>query len=143
MRRKNIARIALVTACILLLPGLAMLTTDQLVWTLVDFIVAGALLLGAGLTYELIASRTGDTAYRVAIGLAVGAALVLVWVNLAVGLTGSANDLADLMYAGVLAVGVIGAIVARQPAMACRNSGVPRAEPSSKTLRPSPSIRLM
>jgi hypothetical protein len=37
-------------------------------------------------------------------GLAVGTALFLVWSNLAVGLIGSENNPANMMYLGVLAV---------------------------------------
>jgi GNAT superfamily N-acetyltransferase len=52
-------------------------------------------------------------AYRAAVGVALAAAFILVWMNLAVGVIGTEDDLANLMYVGVLAVGIIGAIVAR------------------------------
>ncbi|MDH3216094.1 MAG: hypothetical protein OEN01_07355 [Candidatus Krumholzibacteria bacterium] len=113
MQKKNIIRIALATGFILLLPLLAMQFTDEVVWDLTDFAVAGALLFGAGLTYELVARKAGNIAHRVAIGLAVATALILVWMNLAVGLIGSEENPANLMYIGVLAVGIIGAIIAR------------------------------
>jgi hypothetical protein len=54
-----------------------------------------------------------NTAYRFAAGMALVAALILVWVNLAVGLIGTPDDLANLMYVGVLVVGIVGAILAR------------------------------
>src|ERR687893_678489 len=38
---------------------------------------------------------------------------ILVWMNLAVGVIGSEDDPLNLMYGGVLAVGIIGAVVAR------------------------------
>ncbi|MCH7760846.1 hypothetical protein IIA15_05510 [candidate division TA06 bacterium] len=113
MKYKNIIRITLATAFILLLPLLAMQFTDEVVWDLADFAVAGALLFGAGLTYELVARKAGNIAYRAAVGVAVAAALILVWMNLAVGLIGSEDNPANLMYVGVLAVGIIGAIIAR------------------------------
>ena len=113
MQSKNLIRIALATACILLLPLLAMQFTDEVVWDLADFAVAGALLFCAGLTYELVARQAGNIAYRAAVGVAVAAALILVWVNLAVGLIGSEDNPANLIYVGVLAVGVIGALIAR------------------------------
>ena len=113
MRYKNVIRIALVTAFILLLPLLAMQITDEVVWDLADFAVAGVLLFGAGLTYELLARKGGTITYRAAIGVAVATALLLVWVNLAVGVIGSEDNLANLMYIGVLAVGITGAIIAR------------------------------
>ena len=116
MQDKNIIRIALVTACILLLPLVAMQFTDEVVWDLADFVVAGVLLFGAGLTYELVARRArkaGNTAYRAAVGVAVATALILVWMNLAVGIIGNEEHSANLMYGGVLAVGIIGALIAR------------------------------
>ncbi len=87
--------------------------TDEVVWDLADFAVAGVLLFGAGLTYELIARKPGNIAYRVAVGVAVAAALLLVWMNLAVGIIGNEENPAHLMYIGVLAVGIIGALIAR------------------------------
>ncbi len=100
-------------ALILLLPLVAMQFTDQVVWDVADFAFFGALLVGVGVTYELAARMTGDTAYRAAVGVALAAAFILVWVNGAVGIIGSEDNDANLMYGGVLAVGVIGAIIAR------------------------------
>jgi hypothetical protein len=59
------------------------------------------------------AMKTDNTAYRSAVGVALAAALILVWLMGAVGVIGVEGDRADLMYFGVLAVGIIGAIVAR------------------------------
>ena len=113
MRNKNILVIALATAILLLIPLVAMQFTDEVVWTFSDFVVAGALLFGAGVTYDLITRRAGNIVYRSAVGLAVGTALFLVWANLAVGLIGSENNSVNLMYLGVLAVGIVGTILAR------------------------------
>lgn len=82
-------------------------------WDLADFVIAGALLFGAGLSYRLLAGRSRNTAYRAGVGVALLAALILVWMNLAVGLIGSEDNPANLMYGGVLAVGVTGALIAR------------------------------
>jgi len=100
-------------ALILLLPLLAMQVTDEVGWSLADFVFAGALLVGAGLTYELIARTMTNTAYRAAVGVALAAALILVWLSLGVGIIGRDGDPANLMYFGVLAVGIIGALIAR------------------------------
>ena len=51
--------------------------------------------------------------YRFAVGVALVTALILLWVNGAVGVIGSENNDANLMYFGVLAVGIIGAVIAR------------------------------
>ncbi len=114
-RRGSRLRIAAwsAAALILLLPLVAMQFTDQVVWDVADFAIFGVLLVGVGVTYELAARMTGDTAYRAAVGVALAAAFILVWVNGAVGIIGSEDNDANLMYGGVLAVGVIGAIIAR------------------------------
>ena len=52
-------------------------------------------------------------AYRSAIGLAFAAAFLLVWLSLGVGIIGKDGDPANVMYFGVLAVGITGALIAR------------------------------
>ncbi len=54
-----------------------------------------------------------NTAYRLAAGVALGGALILVWLSLGVGIIGADGDPANLMYFGVLAVGIVGALMAR------------------------------
>ena len=56
---------------------------------------------------------TQTTAYRAAAAVVAGTALFLVWAMVAVGIIGIEGDRADLMYFGVLAIAVSGAIVAR------------------------------
>lgn len=56
---------------------------------------------------------TNKKAYRSAIFIAVAAALMLVWLSLGVGIIGKDGDPANRMYFAVLAVGIIGAVVAR------------------------------
>ena len=113
IENKNTIRIVLVTAFLLLIPLVAMQFTEEVAWGLADFAVAGILLLGAGLTYEFIARKGGTTAYRIAIGIAVATALILVWANLAVGIIGSEDNPANLMYLGVLATLITGVFFAR------------------------------
>jgi hypothetical protein len=105
--------IVLAAASILLLPLLAMQITDEVAWDLADFAVAGALLVGTCLMYELAVRKAGNIAYRAAVGVAIAAAFILAWMVGAVGVIGEDGDRADLMYGGVLAVGIIGAIIAR------------------------------
>ena len=73
----------------------------------------GALLIGVGVAVELASRKTGKAAYRAAVGLALASALLLGWVNGAVGIIGSEDNDANLMYGGVLAVVAIGAIIVR------------------------------
>jgi hypothetical protein len=57
------------------------------------------------------AENSEGTAYRVATGIAVATALVLLWINAAVGIIGDGP--VNLMYLGVLIVGFVGACMAR------------------------------
>ncbi|RPJ03452.1 MAG: hypothetical protein EHM31_00755 [Candidatus Aminicenantes bacterium] len=92
---------------------LAIPLVAQFPWSMGDFVVMGVLLFGAGLMYVLIARLSDIVAYRMAVGIAVAAGLLLIWVNLAVGIIGSENNPANQLYAGVLLVGFIGAAFAR------------------------------
>ena len=101
-------------ACALLLvPLVAMQFTREVMWTASDFIVFGAMLFGALGLYELAARNARGTAYRWAAGIAVAAGFSLVWINLAVGVIGSEDNPANLMFVGVLAVALLGALGAR------------------------------
>jgi len=97
----------------MLLPLVAMRFTDEVVWDEIDFAVMGALLFSACGACELAARITRNSAYRAAVGVAVVAAFILVWINLAVGIIGSEDNPANLIYGGVLAVGLLGALIVR------------------------------
>jgi hypothetical protein len=105
---RSVLGIAVATAFILLIPLLA-----NWAWTLSDFVTAGALIFGTGLAFVLVARKGGNIAYRMAVGVALAAAFLLVWINLAVGIIGEPDEVANLMYIGVLAVGISGVFVAR------------------------------
>ncbi len=111
--RRQMWYVSLATSSILMVPLVANLFTDEVNWSLFDFIVMGILLFGTGLTYVLILRISDSIAYRTAVGVALAAAFLLFWVNGAVGIIGVACNDANLMYGGVLAVGIIGAIIAR------------------------------
>jgi hypothetical protein len=85
-------RIALwgTAAFLLLLPVVVMQFTNEVNWDETDFIVFGVMLVIACGTYELAARMTGNTAYRAAVGVAIVAAFLFIWINLAVGIIGPA-----------------------------------------------------
>jgi len=85
MQKKNIIYIAIGTILILLIPLLAMQFTSEVNWNIVDFVVAGILLFGAGLTYQYFA----NTKYKISVGIAVTIVLILIWLELAVGIFGT------------------------------------------------------
>ncbi len=77
--------IVLGTGLILLAPLIAMQFTDEVDWTLGDFVVASALLLGTGLMFELCARKLKG-GHRIVLALVLLFLLALVWADLAVGI---------------------------------------------------------
>lgn len=100
-------------ALILLLSLVAMQFTDEVNWSTADFAFAAGLMLAVGISFELTVRKTADPAYRAAIGVALAAAFLLVWLSFGVGIIGADGDPANLMYIAVLAVGIVGALAAR------------------------------
>lgn len=114
-RRWNRWRIAAwsVALGLLLVPLIGMQFSDEVAWTGFDFAFAAALVIGTGIAFEIAIRHATNNAYRIAFGVALGAAFVLIWVTGAVGIIGSENNSANLMYGGVLVVGTLGALLAR------------------------------
>lgn len=110
---KSLLRVALATAFLLLIPLVAMQFSQEMKWDLADFILAGVLLFGTGLTYVVVSRMGNTTSYRLGAGVAVLAGLLLIWINLAVGFLGSENNPANLLFGAVLVVASVGALVAR------------------------------
>jgi hypothetical protein len=85
-QNKRLAGIVLTVTFLLLIPLIAMQFTDEVNWTLLDFVGAGALLLGTGLMCELAIRKIKKIKYRIAICAAILAVLFLIWAELAVGI---------------------------------------------------------
>ena len=101
-------------ALLLLLPAIAMqLGAPGVLWTAADFLVMGVLLAMLCGVYEIGARMSGNGLYRAGFGVTALTGLLTVWVNLAVGMLGSENDMINLMFAGVLFIAAAGALVAR------------------------------
>jgi hypothetical protein len=77
MKNKRLIGILAAAALLLLIPFLA------------DFVLAGVLLFGAGLVFEMILRTIKKFEHRIAISAVVLAALLLIWIELAVGLFGT------------------------------------------------------
>jgi hypothetical protein len=98
-------------ALVLLLPLVAMHFTAEVNWSPGDFLFAGVLVLAVGIPMEVTVRKTGQSAYRIAAGLALVTGFLLLWMNGAVGITDSDADL--LLALLVPAVAIVGALVAR------------------------------
>lgn len=89
MHKKNVIRIAIVTALILSIPLVAMQFSDEVDWGLHDFIVIGALLFGTGMIYEFGIKKLRTTTQQMIAAAILLAVLLLIWAELAVGVFGS------------------------------------------------------
>lgn len=103
----------LLPALLLLVPLIAMRYTNEVNWTGSDFAVAYVVLASAGFALRFLFRRASDWAPRFAAVAAVGSTLFMTWVNLAVGLVGRENHGANVLYLGVVAIAVFGAIASR------------------------------
>lgn len=100
-------------AGLMLLPVLPERIGGDAAWEPGNFMFLGILFLAAAAAFEVALRTPSRLAYRVAAGIAASAALLQIWINLAVGIIGSEDDPANAIYLGVLAVGVLGPIIAR------------------------------
>lgn len=111
--RRQVLMVGIGTACLLMIPLIAMFFTKEVNWGLLDFVVMGILLFGAGLTYVMISKAAENYAYRFAAGIAVAGGLLLIWMNLAVGIIGAEGNPANFLYLAVIASGIIGTVLSK------------------------------
>lgn len=81
--------IILIVTTLLLIPLIAKFFTDEVNWSLFDFIVAGIILMGTGLSGELIMRKVTKLSIRITLYVLLLVTLLLVWIELAVGLFGT------------------------------------------------------
>lgn len=89
MKNKRLIIIVAVIVLLLLIPLVAMQFTNEVNWDIMDFIVMGILLLGAGLLIEIILRKVKSINKRYLVIGAVVIAFILIWAELAVGIFGS------------------------------------------------------
>ena len=89
MKNKRLKNILLIVGSLLLIPLIAMQFTDEVNWTALDFVIAGALLFVTGLIFDLVMRKVKNTKYRIAILIIVILVFFLIWAELAVGIFGT------------------------------------------------------
>jgi len=89
MKSKRQIIIVSTVAFLLLIPFIAMQFTEEVKWTLLDFVVAAVLLLGTGLICDLVIRKVNKPKFRIALCVAILVMLLLIWAELAVGILGT------------------------------------------------------
>jgi len=89
MKRKRQIIIVIGVLFILTIPLTVMQFTDEVDWTILDFVVAGVLLFGTGLFCEIVIRKVSNISYRIVICIALLIILILIWLELAVGIFGT------------------------------------------------------
>ena len=89
MKNKRLIIILSIVVCILLIPLIAMQFTNEVNWTLTDFIIGGLLLFGFGFLIDLVLRNLKTSKKKVLIIIVLILILILIWMELAVGLFNS------------------------------------------------------
>ncbi|MFZ1484257.1 MAG: hypothetical protein WAS36_04575 [Candidatus Saccharimonadales bacterium] len=87
--RNLYTKVALLTGALLLIPLVGMMFSDDVQWSLGDFIIAGVLIAGTGFGFDILSRSTKNGKQKLVIGIVLGIAFLLVWAELAVGLFGT------------------------------------------------------
>jgi hypothetical protein len=108
---KTMLRVALGALALLMVPLVASQVVEGWNWKPRGFVIVYLLFFAAGMAYAVIARRMGAWSYKAAVGMALVAAFALGWSNM-VQVADSGHP-ENLVYYGVLAVGMVGALLAR------------------------------
>ena len=82
-------KILYIVGTILLIPLIAMQLTNEVNWSLFDFIIMGAMLTITGLLGEIIFKKVKKYKHRVILYVVVAIIFLLTWAELAVGIFGT------------------------------------------------------
>jgi hypothetical protein len=102
-----------VSACLLVLPAVAMMFTDEVSWNHVDFIVFALMLSMVCGCLEIVLRRSLSQNYLAGFAVALLASFLLIWVNLAVGIVGNEGNPVNLWFYAAPCVGVAWSFAAR------------------------------
>ena len=88
-QNQGLVGIFVLVVILLAIPFIAMRFTNEVRWSLTDFVIAGVLLLGTGLICEVVLRKVKALKYRLILCAAILFVLFIVWAELAVGLIGT------------------------------------------------------
>jgi hypothetical protein len=109
-------RIALwsAAATVLALPAVAMRFTTEVNWTASDFVFAAVMIGTVGLLAEVAVRMSSNWSYRAGAAFALAAGFTTVWANAAVGMIGNEDNLYNLLFLGIVAAALVGAMLVRR-----------------------------
>ena len=108
---KTMLRVALGALAVLMVPLVASRVVEGWHWNAGAFVRVYVLFFGTGMAHALIARKMGAWSYKAGVGVALVAGFALGWSNM-VQVADSGHP-ANLVYYSVLAVGGVGALLAR------------------------------
>ncbi len=86
---------------LLCIPLIAMQYTDEVNWSVFDFLVMASLIAIVGLSLEKAITLSNDSRYRVGVTILLFSLFLLVWVNLSVGLIGGEQNALNFIYVSI------------------------------------------
>lgn len=89
LKNNRLLNILSTVVLLLIIPFVAMQFTNEVNWTITDFIAAGILLLSTGLAIELVLRKVNKKQNRLVLLFVILALLFITWVELAVGIFGT------------------------------------------------------
>jgi hypothetical protein len=93
-------------AGLLALPAVAMQFTDEVDWSAGDFLFAAIVFAIVGGLLELAARASASLAYRVGAAMAVATGFLTIWITLAVGVVGTEDNPQNILYFGIVGMGI-------------------------------------
>ncbi|QNM82585.1 hypothetical protein H8M03_11360 [Sphingomonas sabuli] len=97
---------------LLLLPLAAMQVTSEVNWDGTDFLFAAIVFGLVGGLIELAVWRSTSWIYRAGVFVAVACGFLQTWISGAVGIIGGEENPADILYLAVVAVAIVGSLLA-------------------------------
>ena len=88
-QNKRLIGMMLASGLILLIPFIGMQFTDEVNWTLSDFVTMAVLLTGTAFLCELAIRKVKQKDHRIVLIALILLALILIWAELAVGIFGT------------------------------------------------------
>lgn len=89
MKNKRLILILSIISTLLLIPFLAMQFSNEVNWSLGDFVVMAILLLSTGFIFELVLRKVTSTFKRSIILFSIIFSFLIIWIEISVGIFGT------------------------------------------------------